>query len=244
MRTERASDEAAAQNVERRQGITQRAGVQIDRRTVQYTPQSQVGNLQISRGQQVTQREELGAGARTRDRNAGAALRQQRFEGQLNRNRRQGQKLGAPGGGGSISPRQAASLAKKNPYVMAATTAAGALSGNLDKTEIQQTFGRGCVKMLWQNLWMTFGHSVYFLAAIFLATSQSRYARKYFPRIGEEWFPPDLLKKIPKAARVPLQLAETLGLLFVLFWVLVLDISCLGMFAFLLGILLSVANAV
>ena len=119
-----------------------------------------------------------------------------------------------------------------------------AKSGGFSTKELTQTFGRGCVKILWQNLWITFGHSVYLLAAIFFATAHSRFARKYFPRVGEEWFPPDLISKIPKAAMLPLKLAELCGIGFVMFWVLLLDLSCIGMFAFFIGIIVSASNAV
>ncbi|HTK60669.1 MAG TPA: hypothetical protein VL283_05715, partial [Candidatus Baltobacteraceae bacterium] len=194
MRTERPSDEAAAQNLERRQGIAQRAGVQIDRQRTEYVPQTQVGNLSIDRGRQVTDREEMGAGAQ--DRNAGAAVRQQRLASQLSRDRRQmgaGKTVGAMAGkgapGGALGKGvSAVGGARAKAVMMAAETLQ---KGGFDKKEIQQTFGRGCVKMLWQNLWLTFGHSIYFLVVIFLASSQSRYARKWFPEIGEEWFPPD-----------------------------------------------------
>ncbi len=239
MRTERSSDEAARQNIERRQGITQKAGVQIDRRRVEYTPETQVGDLSISRGRMVTEREEMGAGAR--DRGAGAALRQQRFEGQLNRQRR---KIGKPGGGGGVSPQQAMNLAKKNPYAMAATTALSGLQGNFSTAEITQSFGRGCVRALWANLWLTFGHAIYFIGIIFFLSWSSRFARRYLPQLGEEWFPAELLKMIPKVVLIPLKLAELVGILFVLFWVLLLDITCIGLFALMLGIILTAAGAV
>jgi len=86
-----ASDEAAAQNIERRQGITQTSGVQIDRKRIEYTPETQVGSMTISRGRQVTDREEMGAGAPG---GITGPARQQRLAAQLSRERR-----GVQGGG-------------------------------------------------------------------------------------------------------------------------------------------------
>ncbi len=239
MRTERASDEAAAQNIERRQGITQRAGVQIDRKRVEYTPETRVGDLTISRGRQVTEREEMGAGAR--DRGAGAALRQQRFESQLRRQKRQGPGQGKEGG---VSAKQVMSLAKKSPVGLAATAAVGALQGNFTNPAMGRTVGRGCVRSLWTSLWPTFGHTIYLIGIIFFIAWSSRFARKWLPQIGEEWFPPELISKIPKGVLVPLKLAELIGILFVLFWVLLLDLACLGLWAFMLAVLLSATNFV
>jgi len=127
--------------------------------------------------------------------------------------------------------------------VKVAKIGAKALSkGSVDSKEISQMFGRGLVKILWQSLWVTFGHTVYFLAIIFLASSQSTYVRKWFPRIAEEWFPPDLVRKIPKAVMVPFMLAETMAVAFILFWVLLLDLTCLGLFALILGVIITAAS--
>ena len=238
LRTERASDQAAQQNKELRQGITQKAGLQIDRQRIEYTPQTQVGNLTISRGQRVTDREEVGAGAR------GGFARQQRLENQLNLQRRQDKKPGE-GKSGGVSARQAMALAKGSPAGVAANVALkGIAKGGLPVSEIRQTFGRGLVKMCWTNLWLTFGHSIYFIAIIFFISGNSRYAQKYFPKVGEEWFPPEMLSKIPKGVLAPLKFAETVGIAFVLFWVLLLDLVCIGLFAFFLAIIISATNFV
>lgn len=242
MRTERASDEAAAQNIERRQGITQKAGVQIDRKRIEYTPETRVGDLTISRGRQVTEREEIGAGAR--DRAAGAAMRQQRLESQLTRQRRQEGRGEQAREGGAPSLRDAAMLAKATPAGAAAGAAAGALTGQLSTADIQRGVGRGCILSLWGSLWLTFGHTIYFIGLLFFIAWSSRYARKYFPEIGEEWFPGPLLKKIPKTLLIPIKLGETIGILFITFWVFMLDMLCLGLFALILGLILSAARAV
>lgn len=265
MRSPRAaSDEAAVQNIERRQGITQKSGVQIDRKRIEYTPETQVGNMTISRGQQVTDREEMGAGAPG---GITGPARQQRLAAQLSRDRR-----AAPGGNrpgvrdAANAALGAADMAKVATMPARATPAGAAVgaglegatggakaammalkavkSGGISKKELSQTFGRGCVKILWQNLWLTFGHSIYFLAIIFFASAHSKFARKYFPRVGEEWFPPDLISKIPKAAMLPLKLAELCGIGFVMFWVLLLDLTCIGMFAFFIGIIVTATGAV
>ena len=171
-------------------------------------------------------------------------MRQQRFETNLTMKRRRNQREGA-GTGGSISPRQAMSLAKASPAGLVAGTAAdasiGFLTGQGMTTEqIQQMAGRGCVKMLWNSLWLTLGHAIYPLVIIFYATWSSDFVKKYFPQVGEEWIPRDIVKKIPKALLIPLKLAEILALSFIMFWTLMLDLACVGMLAILLAILMTV----
>lgn len=146
-------------------------------------------------------------------------------------------------GGGGLSPRQAMSLAKASPVGMAATVAFGGMTGQgLPTAEVQRIFGRGCVRSLWASLWPTFGHSIYFIGIIFFVAGNSKFVRKYVPRVGEEWFPPDILKKIPKSALIPLKMAETMGIAFILFWVLLLDLTCLGIWALMLGFILSAVS--
>lgn len=239
-RTSRPSDEAARQNIERRQGITQRAGVQIDRKRIEYTPETRVGNMTISSGKQVTEREEMGAGAK--DRGVGAVMRQQRLESQLNRGRRQGQSGGKGGGGGGMSAKEAMSLAKATPATAAAMIAAQAATGQLSKADIQRGMGRGCVLSLWNSMWLTFGHNIYPLMIIFWMAWASKFARQYVPEVGEEWFPAPLLKKIPKPLLIPIKLGEIVAMSFILFWVFMLDMLCIGFLAFLLAIILSAVD--
>lgn len=233
-----ATDEAAAQNIERRQGITQKAGVQIDRKRIEYTPETKVGDMTISRGRQVTDREEMGAGAR------GGFGRQQRLENQLNRQRRQEAKPEQEGGNmRAPSLRDAAALAKATPAGATAGTLLKAGAGQgLSTAEIQKGVGRGCVMQLWSFLWPSFGHTIYLLVLIFWIAWASKFARKYVPAVGEEWFPSQLLQRIPKPMLIPIKMAEIVGLFFILFWVLMLDLLCIGILAFLLGAIMDVAN--
>lgn len=255
MRTERSSDEAAAQNIERRKGITQTAGVQIDRKRTEYVPETQVGDLSISRGRQVTEREEMGAGAgrggaAAMDSAQSAAGRQQRLESQLTRSRRQDQrgeegKEGGKGGeGGGMSLRDARALSKATPAGLAANVAIDAASGKLSKSDIQRGVGRGCVLSLWNSMWLTLGHNIYPLILIFFLAWSSRFARNYVPEVGEEWFPAPLLKKLPKPLLIPIKLGEIVGMSFILFWVFFLDVLCIGLLAFILALIIEAARAV
>ena len=51
-----------------------------------------------------------------------------------------------------------------------------------------------------------------------------------------------MLAKIPKPLLIPIKMAEILGLAFILFWVFMLDMACLGLLALILGAILSAAN--
>lgn len=170
--------------------------------------------------------------------------RQQRLENQLNRQRRQEQKPEREEkGGGGPSLRDAAKLAKASPAGMAAGLALkGAANQGLPIKDIQRGIGRGCIMSLWNSLWLTFGHTIYFIAILFFIAWSSKYARKYIPEVGEEWFPAELAKKIPKAALIPLKLGEIVGILFILFWVLVIDLACIGLFGLILGVIVSAKN--
>jgi len=183
--------------------------------------------------------------ARSNDQGTSAATRQQRLESQLQRTRRQEQeprKEEKSGGGGAPSLRDATMLAKATPAGAVAGAAAGLATGRLSTEDIQRGVGRGCILMLWNSLWLTFGHTIYFIVILFLIASSSKYARKYFPEVGEEWIPSDLLKKISKAARIPIKMAEIVGIAFILFWVFMIDMACIGIIALLLAVIMSAVN--
>lgn len=184
-------------------------------------------------------------GAQDEDRRVGGIARQQRMENQLNFQRRQKESPPEkPRGGDSEAPsiRDVAKLAKASPAGAVAGSLGSLGSGKgLPLDEIQRGVGRGCVRMLWQFVWPSFGHTIYLIGIIFLIAWSSKFARKYVPEVGEEWFPPDLLKKIPKPMLIPIKLAELVGMAFILFFVFMLDILCLGSLAMLLAIIFTVA---
>ena len=173
---------------------------------------------------------------------------QQDMANQLNRSRRQDRK-GGKEEGGAPSLRDAVALAKGNPLAAlgmgAAQGGASALAGQgLPIADIQRGIGRGCILMLWNGLWLSFGHSIYIISILFFIAWASQYARKYFPEVGEEWFPSQLLKRIPKVALIPIKLAEILAISFILFWVLLMDLACVGIIALIIAVVISAVNLV
>lgn len=143
-----------------------------------------------------------------------------------------------------MSVKQAMSLAKATPMTAVVSTAAQALSGQLTTQDVQRGIGRGCVMSLWSSLWLTFGHTIYPLSLAFFLAWSSQYARKYLPQIGEEWIPGPLMKKIPKPLLIPLKLGELVGVLFILFFTLMLDLACLGLLALVMAVLIAAAQSV
>ncbi|MEK7546174.1 MAG: hypothetical protein AAB554_03830 [Patescibacteria group bacterium] len=176
------------------------------------------------------------------DQAMGGVARQRQMENRLNLQRRQEEKPEKEEKGeGGLSLRDAMALAKASPTGALASAAPGQV---LSKEEIQRGIGRGCIMMLWNSLWLSFGHTIYLIGILFYVAWASKYARKYFPEVGEEWFPSQILKKIPKAALIPIKLAEIVGISFILLWTLMLDIACIGLLALILGVIISAKDFV
>lgn len=101
----------------------------------------------------------------------------------------------------------------------------------------------GFIRACWGALWLTWGHAIYCIDILFLIQAGSKYMRKYIPAVGEEWFPPAILEKIPKVALLPLKLGELTGMIFVTFFVMMLDLIFLSIVAFFLGLILDISRA-
>jgi hypothetical protein len=155
--------------------------------------------------------------------------------------RRQDRGAEAPQGGGGPSLREAAMIAKATPAGMAAGAATGLLTGQgLQTSQVQKMIGRGCVRQWWLWLWPSLGHTIYFLAIVFYIAWASKFARRYLPQIGEEWFPPEFVEKVPKAVLIPIKLGELVAMMFLLLFVFMFDMLCIGVLAFVLALILSV----
>lgn len=180
-------------------------------------PESQVGNMTISRGRQVTEREEMGAGEKDQ---GGLSLR----------------------GAAQLAKKNPYAMAATT----AGTAGLGMLKGEggavIEQGKVMM--GRGCVKGLWSFLWPSLGHTIYPIAIIYLLSSHSRYARRYMPELGDTWVPPELLSKIPKPLRIPLKLGELLAIMFILFWTLMIDLACIGVIALILAVIISAKDFV
>jgi hypothetical protein len=109
---------------------------------------------------------------------------------------------------------------------------------------MQRGIGRGCIMGLWGSLWPTFGHTIYLISIIFLAAWASKYVRKYVPKVGEEWLPSEALGRIPKSMLLPIKLGEIVGIAFILFWTLMLDLACLGLLVLVIALIASAADIV
>jgi hypothetical protein len=218
----RASDEAARQNLQRFSGVS--------------------GDDRV--GPTMGWQAPPPVASRPTDASLGGAARDRAMEDRLNGTRRQEERQSEqrPSGGGGPSIRDATMLAKSTPAGLAASTAAGLATGQLSTEEMQRGVGRGCIMGLWNSLWLTFGHTIYPLAILFYMAWASKYVRKYIPEVGTEWIPGPMLAKIPKPLLIPIKMAEILGLAFILFWVFMLDMACLGLLALILGAILSAAN--
>lgn len=181
--------------------------------------------------------------------NAGGAqamsgvARQQQLETQLNLQRRQEQKPENDEQDDRPSPRQDATAAAGKQGGPESLMNVGPGQG-LPTEDIQRGVGRSCLMSLWNSLWPTFGHTIYFIAILFFISWASKFARTFIPSIGEEWFPSQLLKKMPKATLIPIKLAETVAVMFLLFFVLMLDLGCIAILAFILGAIMSAASLV
>lgn len=104
------------------------------------------------------------------------------------------------------------------------------------------TVGRGIIKGLWSALWPSLGHTIFLIALLFYATKHSSFFRRFFPRLGEEWVPEEVLKRMPKSALIPIKAAETVAITVILVLVLMLDITALGTAAMLLALITSASN--
>ncbi len=177
--------------------------------------------------------------------------RQSREQSMASRLQRERNASGAQEGeGGGLSVRDVASMAKMAKNATPAGMAAqqflvGSGPGGLPASgeDAKRMIGNALVKMSWSNLWMTFGHSVYVLDVLFFAGWASTYLRKYIPEVGTEWIPPDILKKTSKHLLLPLKLGEIVALSFITFWVLCIDLLILGCIGFIVGLVMTIKNA-
>jgi hypothetical protein len=108
--------------------------------------------------------------------------------------------------------------------------------------QFSQLMVSGFIRSCWGCLWLTYGHSIYLIDILFLAQAGSKYLRRYIPGVGEEWIPPQILKVIPKTTLLPLKLGEIVGMCFVTFWVLVMDVILICLIAFLYAAIDAVAK--
>lgn len=137
---------------------------------------------------------------------------------------------------------------KATGSVMDSTFAGGAGpkdSKNPVKKAVQQSSRMmmgGVIRGCWGALWMSFGHTIYFIDILFLAQAGSKYLRKYIPAVGEEWFPPQFLKLIPKTTLLPIKLGEILAMAFITFWVFMIDMLLISVFAVVYSIVDGVAK--
>ncbi len=146
-----------------------------------------------------------------------------------------------------MSMRDAVALAKGGPTGLAfqaiaggGGTGPGGMPMNAD--QVKKMIGHGLIKMSWANLWLTFGHSIYFIFILFFSGWASTYLRQYIPEVGMEWFPGDIASKIPKHMFLPLKLGEIIAISFIMFWVILFDLIILGCLGVVLGIVMDAAR--
>lgn len=117
--------------------------------------------------------------------------------------------------------------------------AAVASKGGIDP---KRQIGIGMIRACWSALWLSGGHTAYFLFILFFAGWASKYVRQYIPEVGMEWIPQPIARKTPKFAFLPLKLGEIVAISFALIWVFMYDLIILAIAALLLSFFMTIKS--
>lgn len=174
--------------------------------------------------------------------NANPDLREAIRQDQLSRDQQQARLQAEEEGDETESPEQAAGAspqkAVKGPGGMAASAAS---KGGIDP---KRAIGIGLIRGCWATLWLSAGHTMYFLAILFFAGWASKYVRQYIPEVGMEWIPQQVARRTSKIAFLPLKFGEIVAIAFLLFWVLMFDLILMAILSLLLAFFMTVKSTV
>lgn len=100
----------------------------------------------------------------------------------------------------------------------------------------------GFIRACWSTLWITLGHSVYLLDIVFIAGAGSSRLRQYVPAVGEEWFAPQMLQRLPKSAILPIKFGEICALAVLTGLIFLIDLILFAAIALIVTVIGSIVS--